>query len=88
LPPDYFGQVSLREYDLIIRGTIKGKDAEFEARRVLNQEAGILAQFAFHDPKNMPDFTKALAKKPSPKSDSSHGVETLRACLIGMHSQG
>ena len=88
LPHANFWLVSLREYDLITHGTIKGKDAEFDARRVLNQELGIIIQFAIHDPKNMPDFTKAAATKPEPKSDASHGVEKLRACLIGMHSQG
>jgi hypothetical protein len=55
----------LREYDLITSGKIKAKNAEFKARRVLNQELGILVKFAFHSPNKMPDFTKAkAAQKP------------------------
>lgn len=57
----------MREYHLITSGKIKAKNEEFKARRVLNQELGILVKFGFHSPNKMPDFTKAKAEpKPGP----------------------
>ncbi|UWQ29917.1 hypothetical protein [Leisingera sp. M523] len=82
-----FWQVSLREYDLITRARIKGKDAEFTALRVLNQELGILTQFAFHDPKNMPDFTKASGGKKHAGRNKKAELAQLRAGLMNMHFQ-
>jgi hypothetical protein len=82
-----FWLVSLREYDLITRARIKAKDAEFSAFRVLNQELGILIQYAFHDPKKMPDFTKARGGKKKASRDKKHELAQLRAGLMGMHFQ-
>jgi len=87
LPHADFWLVSLREYDLITRGRIKAKNAEIDAKRVLNQELGRLISYAFHDPKKMPDFTKAGIRKPSPMPDRNHRVEQLRAGLMNMHFQ-
>ena len=84
-----FWAVSLREYDLITRARIKAKDSEFEARRVLNQELGVLTQFAFHDPKKMPDFTKAVRSEANEAPrNKTHELEQLRAVFMGMHFQG
>lgn len=82
-----FWLVSLREYDLITRARIKAKDAEFSAFRVLNQELGILIQYAFHDPKKMPDFTQARGGKKKADRDKKHELAQLRAGLMGMHFQ-
>jgi len=84
-----FWAVSLREYDLVTRARIKAKDAEVEARRVLNQELGVLTQFAFHDPKKMPDFTKAVRSEANEAPrNKTHELEQLRAVFMGMHFQG
>ena len=84
-----FWAVSLREYDLVTRARIKAKDSEIEARRVLNQELGVLTQFAFHDPKKMPDFTKAVRSKANEAPrNKTHELEQLRAVFMGMHFQG
>lgn len=76
-----FWDVSLREYDVITRARIKARDSGFEARRVLNQELGILMQYAFHDPKKMPDFTRAGRKAPvgsgSPEQKLQAGFMSL-----------
>jgi hypothetical protein len=82
-----FWHVSLREYDLITRARIKAKDAEFSALRVLNQELGILVQYAFHDPKKMPDFTQASGGKKKVGRDKKHELAQLRAGLMSMHYQ-
>ncbi|GAB5433924.1 MAG: hypothetical protein EpisKO_32940 [Epibacterium sp.] len=77
----------MREYDLITRAKIRAKDAEVEARRVLNQELGLLVSHAFHSPKTMPDFTKAAGRKGRSPSDAAQDVEKLRASLMTMHFQ-
>lgn len=82
-----FWQVSLREYDLITRARIRGKDAEFSALRVLNQELGILTQYAFHDPKKMPDFTKASRGKKQSAGNKTQELAQLRAGFMSMHFQ-
>jgi len=87
LPPADFWFASLREYDVQTRGRIKAKNAEIDAQRVLNQEMANLFTFAFHDPKKMPDYTKAGARKSSPKLDQKHAVEKLRAGLMSLHFQ-
>jgi hypothetical protein len=82
-----FWDVTLREYDLITGGKIKAKDQEFKAWRVLNQELGILVQYAFHAPKKMPDFTKTdEVKKPSIRN-KSQDLDKLRAGLMALHFQ-
>lgn len=84
---DDFWEVTLREYDLITGGKIKAKDQEFKAWRVLNQELGILVQYAFHDPKKMPDFTKTdEAQKPAIRN-KSQDLDKLRAGLMALHFQ-
>ncbi|OIQ32303.1 MAG: hypothetical protein BM562_05390 [Alphaproteobacteria bacterium MedPE-SWcel] len=81
-----FPGVTLREYDLITRARIRSKDAEIDARRVLNQELGVLVSHAFHSPKSMPDFTRAAGRKGrSTKADATQDVEQLRASLMGLH---
>jgi len=82
---DDFWQVSLREFDLITSARCKGKDREFRARRVLNQEMGILTQFAFHDPKKMPDFTRQTEPVKPSATSRSQDLEKLRAGLLGLH---
>lgn len=74
--------MSLREYDVITRARIKARDSGFDARRVLNQELGILVQYAFHDPKKMPDFTRAGASAPAKDVDA---VRKLQAGFMGLH---
>ncbi|MCI5095781.1 MAG: hypothetical protein MRY77_05665 [Rhodobacteraceae bacterium] len=76
-----FPKVSLREFDLITKAKRKGLDAEFSARRVLNQELAKLVSYAFHKPDKMPDFTGSA---PSQKQKKSSGIEAFRAHLIGM----
>ncbi|SPJ27622.1 hypothetical protein [Falsiruegeria mediterranea] len=66
-----FWDITIREYSLIIGARRKAKDAEVQAQRVLNQELGTLIQFAFHDPKNMPDFAKAGETGPRSKPMSN-----------------
>jgi len=83
-----FWDVTLREYDLITGGKIKAKDQEFKAWRILNQELGILVQYAFHDPKKMPDFTKdknAPAQRPIA---GKRGADLLRAHLNRLYYDG
>ncbi|KIC19620.1 MULTISPECIES: hypothetical protein [unclassified Leisingera] len=82
-----FWHVSLREFDLITRARIKAKDAEFAARRVLNQELGILTQFAIHNPGKMPDFTKAIGGKKPAERNRAAELAQLRAGLLNMHFQ-
>lgn len=84
---DDFWDVTLREYDLITGGKIKAKDQEFKAWRVLNQELGILVQYAFHDPKKMPDFTRSDEPAKPAKRDKSQSLAKLRAGLMAMHFQ-
>jgi hypothetical protein len=84
---DDFWDVTLREYDLITGGRIKAKDQEFKAWRVLNQELGILVQFAFHDPKKMPDLTKAAEPAKSAIRDRAQDLNKLRAGLMALHFQ-
>lgn len=84
-----FWACSLREYDLITRASIDARDKEFKARRVINQELGILVRFAFHDPKNMPDLTgDKTGDKEGQKSrvvEGAQGAEFLRAYLNRLH---
>ncbi len=82
-----FWDVTLREYDLITTAKIKAKDQEFKAWRVLNQELGILVQFAFHEPKKMPDFTKAAEPAKPASRDRSQDLDKLRAGLMALHFQ-
>lgn len=77
--PADFWFVSLREYDVITRGRIKAKNAEVTAQRVLNQEMARLITFAFHDPKKMPDFTKAGKAKDTKEVGGKKGAALLRA---------
>lgn len=77
----------MREYDLVTRAKIRAKEAQIEARRVLNQELGVLVSHAFHNPKKMPDFTKAAARTGRRKAEAAQGVEQLRAGLMGLHFQ-
>ncbi|MDK3017627.1 hypothetical protein [Pseudodonghicola flavimaris] len=53
---------------------------------MLNQELGILVQFAFHDPKKMPDFTKA-APEVNEAEQRELQLAQLRSALVGMHFQ-
>jgi hypothetical protein len=76
-----FPKVSLREFDLITRAKRKALDAEFRAKRVLNQELATLIKFAYHKPDKMPNFT---GSDPSQKRKKSSGLEAFRAHLIGM----
>lgn len=85
MSPADFWFVSLREYDVITRGRIKAKNAEVSAQRVLNQEMARLITFAFHDPKKMPDFTKAENPKASKQIDGKRGADLLRAHLNRMY---
>lgn len=78
-----FWDASLREFDLITRAKIKAKDQEFKARRVLNQELGVLFQFAIHDPKKMPDFTKERADKQPGVITGKAGAARLHQYLLG-----
>lgn len=80
-----FWTITLREYDLITRGAIKARDAEFEARRVLNQELAKLIAYAYHDPAKMPDFTKSRTARERPEMGEAEAKERLRAHLISMH---
>jgi len=82
-----FEGVTFKEYDLITRARIRAKDAQVEARRVLNQELGVLVSHAFHNPKKMPDFTKAAAQKGQGSRDPAHELAALRAGLMNMHFQ-
>ena len=77
----------MREYDLVTRAKIRAKEAQIEARRVLNQELGVLVSHAFHNPKKMPDFTKAAARRGRSICEAAQGVEQLRAGLMGLHFQ-
>lgn len=77
-----FWSVSLREYDLITRARIKAKDTGFEARRILNHELGVLVRYAFHDPKKMPDFTKAGRKAPA---DGGNAAQKLQAGFMSLY---
>lgn len=60
---------------------------------MLNQELGILIQFAFHDPKQMPDFTRAGREAEGSgggsggprKLSGAQAVEAFRAHLVQMH---
>lgn len=89
---DEFYQVTLREYDLITSARVRAKDQEFRAKRILNQELGTLVQFAFHDPKKMPDFTQqgevAKPSKDQKQATRSQHLEKMRAAMIAMHYQG
>ncbi|WOI35013.1 hypothetical protein R1T40_09900 [Tritonibacter scottomollicae] len=80
-----FEAVTLKEYDLITRARIRARDAQVEARRVLNQELGVLVSHAFHNPRKMPDFTKAAGRKGHGKTDPAQELEQLRAGLMNMH---
>lgn len=80
-----FEHVTFKEYDLITRAKARAKDAQIAARRVLNQELGLLVAHAFHNPKKMPDFTQSADRKAGGKADAAVGVEKLRAGLMGMH---
>ena len=82
-----FWSITLREYDLVTRAKIRAKEAQIEARRVLNQELGVLVSHAFHNPKKMPDFTQAAGRKGRRKAEAAQGVEQLRAGLMGLHFQ-
>jgi hypothetical protein len=82
-----FWDVTLREYDLITGGKIKAKDQEFKAWRVLNQELGILVQYAFNNPKKMPDFTKSDEVKKPAIRDKSQDLNKLRGGLMALHFQ-
>ncbi|MBT3142917.1 hypothetical protein KL867_17750 [Ruegeria litorea] len=76
-------RVSLREYSLIIGARRKAKDADFKAQRVLNQEMGVLNKFAYHDPKNMPDFTKqGDVGKRSSATDKRAGLAALSSFFL------
>ncbi|MCG7626145.1 hypothetical protein [Epibacterium sp. Ofav1-8] len=75
----------MREYDLITRSKIRAREAQVAARRVLNQELGVLVSHAFHNPKKMPDFTKAAGQTHRSKADATQDLEQLRARLMTMH---
>lgn len=83
LDHDHFWSVSLREYSLIVGARRKAKDADLKAQRVLNQELGVLVQFAFHEPKKMPDFTKqGEVGKRSDASDKRAGLAALSSFFL------
>lgn len=82
-----FGDVSLREYHLITSARREAKNQEFRAWRVLNQELGILIQFAFHEPKRMPDFTKAKENQKSGTISGKAGAARLHQFLLGQSLQ-
>lgn len=82
-----FELVSLREFDLITRARRKAMDARADAWRVMNQELATLVKFAFHDPKKMPDLTKAGRRGAKPEHARKEGLAQLRAAFIGMHFQ-
>ncbi|WP_152612807.1 hypothetical protein [Leisingera sp. ANG-M6] len=56
---------------------------EFKARRILNQEMGVLVQFAFHAPQKMPDFTKEKAEKQPGVITGKAGAARLHQYLLG-----
>lgn len=86
--PADFWLVSLREYDVITRGRIKARNAQIEARRVLNQELAHLIAFAHHKPSEIPDLTKAGGKKSAPKVfGGTEGAMMLRAHLHRLSQQ-
>ncbi|MCG7630540.1 hypothetical protein MHM88_22290 [Epibacterium sp. MM17-32] len=75
----------MREYDLITRSKIRAREARVQARRVLNQELGVLVSHAFHNPKKMPDFTRTAGQAGRSKADATQDLEQLRASLMAMH---
>ena len=86
LPQAEFWDVTLREYSLIRAAKIKAKDGEIAARRVLNQELAKLIAYAFHDPKKMPDFTRAPEKKEAPMGEREAKIR-MQSHMISLFAQ-
>lgn len=85
LPYADFWGVTLREYRLITCAVQRRKEAEVNDQRVLQQELAHLIGYAFHDPSNIPDFTKKSTPKQAEPVDDRLATEQLRSSLIRMH---
>lgn len=82
-----FWQITLREYALIMDGVSKAKTADMAAQRQLNQELATLITYAYHNPKKMPDFTKASGKANRPEMSEADATKALRSAMIGFYSR-
>jgi hypothetical protein len=80
---DDFWRMSLRECDLILSETMARQKADFQEKRILQQEMAHLNMFAFNDPKNLPDFTKEKGTKPADKMSEAEADMRLRNFFVG-----
>ena len=81
-----FWALSLREIDLISRAIIQSETAKIQANRRLNQEMASLIAYAYHDPKNIPDYSKYKPQKEPAEVAPLVATEQLRAVFIGLSS--
>ena len=75
-----FADATMREIRAVSRGASERAEAEVARARVLQQELATLMTFAYHKPKDMPDFTKAQTQKRSaPIMDEATAARMLFA---------
>lgn len=82
-----FWTITLREYDLRTRALVRAEQRQIDVQRGLNQELASLITYAFHDPKNMPDYTKSSNSSKPVEVDPKLATEQLRAAFIGLSLQ-
>ena len=82
-PYHLFWEITLRDYAAAVKGAARAEEQKLRLGRVLNQELANLTYFAFHKPKDMPDFTKAKEKPPETEQE---GAARLRAALLNFRT--